>query len=96
MTGEECGSNIYLSIFCFRGKNQAAKDVSGRVPMDHYWDNDEPKLLVVQARYQPSEEQTKAEQLQQQPQFSTPLTKAVIDETVGYNILCVHSLMPLY
>ena len=64
----------------FRGKTQAAKDVSGRVPLEHYWDTDEPKLLVVQARYQADEGYKEVAP----PVYgSIPLTKAVLDETVS-------------
>ncbi|KAK7111421.1 intraflagellar transport protein 140 homolog [Littorina saxatilis] len=33
-----------------RGKNQAAKDIAGRYPVSHFWDLDEPKLLVCEAK----------------------------------------------
>ncbi|XP_074648558.1 intraflagellar transport protein 140 homolog [Tubulanus polymorphus] len=33
-----------------RGKNQAAKDIAGRYPISHFWDLEEPKLLVCEAQ----------------------------------------------
>lgn len=32
-----------------RGRNQAAKDIAGRYPESHYWDDEEPKLIVCEA-----------------------------------------------
>ncbi|ESO81986.1 hypothetical protein LOTGIDRAFT_223604 [Lottia gigantea] len=36
-----------------KGKNQAAKDIAGRIPISHYWDMMESKLLVCEAQYVP-------------------------------------------
>ena len=34
-----------------RGKRQTAREVAGRQPMVHYWDWDEPRLLVCEAEF---------------------------------------------
>lgn len=35
--------------FSDRSKTEAAKDIAGRIPMRHFWDSMEPRLLVVEA-----------------------------------------------
>lgn len=37
----------------YRGKYQAARDISGRYPVKHFWDAAEPRLLVCEARRMP-------------------------------------------
>jgi len=34
-----------------RGKLESAREVAGRQPMVHYWDWDEPRLLVCEAEF---------------------------------------------
>ncbi|XP_077862626.1 intraflagellar transport protein 140 homolog [Saccoglossus kowalevskii] len=33
-----------------RGRSEAARDIAGRYPISHYWDPQEPKLLVCEAK----------------------------------------------
>lgn len=42
-----------MEISCFRGKDQAAKDIEGRYPITHHWDAHDPKLVVCEARILP-------------------------------------------
>ena len=48
----ECHMQLKITCHTYRGKNQAAKDIEGRVPVSHYWDNNEPKLLCCVAKFQ--------------------------------------------
>ncbi|XP_070580461.1 intraflagellar transport protein 140 homolog isoform X2 [Ptychodera flava] len=41
-----------------RGRSEAARDIAGRYPVSHYWDPQEPKLMVCEAKLLPTTEQT--------------------------------------
>ncbi|KAK3579473.1 hypothetical protein CHS0354_028282 [Potamilus streckersoni] len=36
-----------------KGKDQAAKDIAGRYPISFFWDANEPKLVVCEAKFKP-------------------------------------------
>lgn len=46
--------DIHVSCNTCRGMRQAAQDIAGRYPVQHYWDAFEPKLLVCQAHLLPA------------------------------------------
>lgn len=39
-----------MVAFDWRGKCQSAKDVAGRHPISHFWDWEEPRLFVCEAK----------------------------------------------
>ena len=46
-----CNCNSVMSPPVDRGKRQTASEVAGRQPMLHYWDWEEPRLLVCEAEF---------------------------------------------
>lgn len=40
----------YSCTSVYRGKTQAAKDIAGRFPLTHYWDAQDSKLIVCEAK----------------------------------------------
>ncbi|XP_076446737.1 intraflagellar transport protein 140 homolog [Babylonia areolata] len=70
-----------------RGKNQAAKDIAGRYPVSHYWDMEEPKLLVCEARVLTKDPSKDSKEVKKKHS----LTKAVEEgpvETMVVSLFC--------
>lgn len=70
-----------------RGKSQAAKDIAGRYPVSHYWDAEEPKLLVCEAKVLVGEAGKDSKELKKKHS----LTKAVDEgpvETMVVSLFC--------
>lgn len=44
-----------------RGRKEAARDIQGRFPISHHWDNNEPRLLVCEAKISGSIERKQPE-----------------------------------
>lgn len=68
------------SVSVPRGKSQAAKDIAGRHPVNHFWDTEEPKLLVCETHLLPQDQQQKEAE---EKWSSMSLTKATMDNTVS-------------
>lgn len=77
MVGMQAGSAIEISD-ADRGKDQAAKDIAGRFPMQHFWDAHDPKLIVCEAKVLPRVEIKDEKTVKQR----ASLTKAVEDGPV--------------
>ena len=73
----ECFNNLCFVIN--RGKAQAARDIAGRTPITHYWDSQEIKLLVCEAKLLPSDQRPQ----QQNQSRAVSLTKNTMEELVS-------------
>lgn len=67
----QCSSLFMSSAFVilygiiFRGRYQAAKDISNRYPFSQFWDSSEPRLIVCEVKRLSGTEATKGSVMQE-------------------------------
>ena len=74
---------MFSSVVSHRSKKQAAHDIAGRHAVTHTWDEDEPRLLVCEARELSNDSKTVVTNDRQR---EIGLTKATMHERVGRNV----------
>ncbi|ELT94193.1 hypothetical protein CAPTEDRAFT_114177 [Capitella teleta] len=62
--------------------SDASKDTAGRYPLSHFWDHEEPKLLVCEAQVLPPDQLKAAPSAVPDHNKNVSLTKATMEETV--------------